>query len=111
MADQSPSAQPEAVGPEGWARGLSSAIEPDGASYDCASNCHTHKHVCAVQAGAGKFTVLCAGVYTAQILRKSGSELCLFVQSTSVTVRWFPTAPAAARTIGKNPYWLRSSSQ
>ena len=22
MADQSPSAQPEAVGPEGWARGL-----------------------------------------------------------------------------------------
>ena len=86
MADQSRSAQPEGVGPEGGAQGLLSAIEPDGTSYDCASNCHTHKHVCAVQVGAGKVTVLCAGVYTAQILCKSGSELCLSVQSTSVTV-------------------------
>ena len=55
--------------------------------------------------GSRKFTVPGAGVYTAQILRKSGSD----VNSLSVSVWSFPHSSSTDDK--KSPYWLRSSSQ
>ena len=52
-----------------------------------------------------------AGMYTAQILCKFGSDVnSLSVKSTFVTVWWFRHSTSSTGD-KKNPYWLRSSSQ
>ena len=113
MADQSPSAQPEGFDQPSSPTVPGMIVLRTATLTNIILLIPIVLRLCAVQVGAGKITVLCAGVYTAQILRKSGSEVEEFFPFSPHLSRsgGSLTAPAAARTIRKNPHWLLNSSQ